>query len=772
MSERLNIALFASHLEDDYANSVCVGAIMAAKEIDANLYIFPGRYLDPDYNDKERTIHEYQYNTLFSYVNSENMDALISMTGAICGTIEEKKKIEFLNQFKGVPIINIGVDIPGYDGIKFDNGTGLKEGIRHLVKNHHKTKIAFVSGPKTNEDAMECLLVYKDTLEELGLPYNEEYVVYGNFSEYSTEIVKELLSREIEIEAVVFANDQMAIGGYKVFRHYNLNVGSDILVMGFDDAPCALNLEPNLTTVRADASKLGYQAVLESANLIQKGSIEKDYINSSLVIRQSCGCQGTEIEQLLEELGFEDFKESSLEEAADCINKYLFGSYDNSKSIEGCENAVRDFVIYLLTECRKGGLSDQAQKFAVRRFEEIIRCDIFSYISNERFFNGLDILYYRIYTYFDNPEKCLVLSQLFVRFYKYMTSASMIAIREHESDVENLNHLINRITRDMLLFEHNDDNVYATVLDKLVRLNMNSSYLYLFDRPVEHYEREKWIPPKEILLKTFHNNNKVVSVPVNEQRMLTKDIFSHKYIPKDRRCTMVLTPLFSNLEHYGLLLCELEHDYFHYLSSISFQLFAALKLIRVLGEKEEAQRKLKESLEQIKENNLMLDEISKSDELTGIYNRRGFLGTVKNIIKHPRNHGKKAVAVYADMDNLKIINDQFGHEDGDFSLCMIARILKESFRSSDIVGRMGGDEFAAFALIDQENLSEIIKDRIRIISAERNNESDKPYFVNMSIGVYEFYCGKDIDVEDVLNEADKDLYIEKKNKKKVVLKNQ
>ena len=139
---------------------------------------------------------------------------------------------------------------------------------------------------------------------------------------------------------------------------------------------------------------------------------------------------------------------------------------------------------------------------------------------------------------------------------------------------------------------------------------------------------------------------------------------------------------------------------------------------------------------------------------------------IREILKNPENSGRKAVAIYADMDNLKLVNDEFGHDEGDFSIKTIAKILSESFRSSDVVGRMGGDEFAAFAIITQESCTDKIKDRIQKSMKEFNDQCDKPYYVNISIGVHEFIIDDSVEIEQVLTKADADLYVEKKEKKK------
>ena len=149
-----------------------------------------------------------------------------------------------------------------------------------------------------------------------------------------------------------------------------------------------------------------------------------------------------------------------------------------------------------------------------------------------------------------------------------------------------------------------------------------------------------------------------------------------------------------------------------------------------------------------------------------IYNKNGL-----KIINDSNNYGKRAIAVYADMDGLKIVNDEFGHDEGDYSLRTIADILTESFRQSDVVGRMGGDEFAAFAIVNSENFAETIRMRIKEIADKHNESSDKPYYVNISVGTCEFVIEEDVNLARILNKADVSLYEHKRNKEKIIHKN-
>jgi diguanylate cyclase (GGDEF)-like protein len=112
-----------------------------------------------------------------------------------------------------------------------------------------------------------------------------------------------------------------------------------------------------------------------------------------------------------------------------------------------------------------------------------------------------------------------------------------------------------------------------------------------------------------------------------------------------------------------------------------------------------------------------------------------------------------------------MINDEYGHDEGDFALKEIASILKEAFRSTDIVARFGGDEFVVFAMTGIPDYENIMKRRITEITERHNREVNKPYIIEMSTGICEVTCDPEINISQVLETADKKLYIEKKAKK-------
>ncbi|HYW71299.1 MAG TPA: diguanylate cyclase [Pyrinomonadaceae bacterium] len=158
-----------------------------------------------------------------------------------------------------------------------------------------------------------------------------------------------------------------------------------------------------------------------------------------------------------------------------------------------------------------------------------------------------------------------------------------------------------------------------------------------------------------------------------------------------------------------------------------------------------------------------LESLSLVDELTGLYNRRGFLAVTEQHVAAIRRDQKVPLVVYADLDGLKGINDSFGHHEGDRALAMAAQILKETFRSSDILARLGGDEFVALAAIDMDEGADSLTNRLQAQFDASNELRARPYNLSVSVGVAHFEDDR-YSIEELMAQADHAMYEEKRSK--------
>lgn len=157
--------------------------------------------------------------------------------------------------------------------------------------------------------------------------------------------------------------------------------------------------------------------------------------------------------------------------------------------------------------------------------------------------------------------------------------------------------------------------------------------------------------------------------------------------------------------------------------------------------------------------------LSLVDELTGLYNRRGFLTLAQQQLKLARRGHRELVLLFIDMDDFKEINDTFGHHEGDTALTRAADILKHTFRDSDIIARLGGDEFVVLASDTGKTGSEVIINRLRQELRQRNEHDGYPYRLSFSVGAARFDPEAPPSIEELLAAADAMLYEQKRHKR-------
>jgi len=162
-----------------------------------------------------------------------------------------------------------------------------------------------------------------------------------------------------------------------------------------------------------------------------------------------------------------------------------------------------------------------------------------------------------------------------------------------------------------------------------------------------------------------------------------------------------------------------------------------------------------------------LREAAITDELTSLLNRRGFYTLAKQQCKIADRNKRKISLLYADLDNLKIINDELGHNEGDQAIVDIANILLKTFRESDIIGRIGGDEFAVLLTeISEPNNEKIIIDHIMDNLRFHNDKiADRKYKLSVSIGIAQYDPAYRCNIDELIALADKHMYEQKSLKK-------
>lgn len=757
--KRLTIGLLVGNIDDNFSNSVCKGAIDAAEKLDANLVVLPGRYIGIDYETLYKSRYEYQFNTLFSCVADNNVDVVIAAVGSIAYDSTAEDKLKFLEKYAGIPVITIAEKVGDYPCVKYDNSMGIADAVNHLVNAQGRKRIGMLAGNMSNSDVVERLQAYKDALAANGLPFEKKLVSYGQLSGMCVDAADKLLNENPDIDAILCSNDAMARTLYDVLRERGVMIGDMIAVVGFDDLPYSITLTPPLATVRASAERLGCKAV-ELCVSVKLGCKDIDdlLVETKFIPRQSCGSMDYEINRLntlfagssadnhaalTDEItsmlitGDSEFApefgryKSYLDKVVESVYKYFV---EGTATIQDIAD-ILGFIDKALETSPKGYVNEEMIKSAVEM--------LYSFANENLNYKG------------DNLE---LLNKLYALTYKSLSDDYSSRLQRYNEVTADFIVKMNLFMRDMLMFSNTFETSYATILKQLHTMSVRYSLLILYDKPYVNELSAHWQFPEEMYLKSVQDNREIIAIPPTSQPIVRRDLFNNMFIPSDRRITLFGTPLFSNEQQFGIFLCEMEHKDTKFLELITYQLSAAVKIIGLL-------RQQSESLSRLYDDNAELDAITKIDELTGLLNRRGFYKYARERFAEAKIRNKIGVVAYVDTDYLKIINDRFGHNEGDVALKATAEILEKTFRQSDVLGRVGGDEYIAFAMTDRMGFGDIIRARLHDALAMYNASAiGKGYNLSLSIGIYEFRCNSNSTLEHAVEMADDFLYRSKKSR--------
>ena len=318
----------------------------------------------------------------------------------------------------------------------------------------------------------------------------------------------------------------------------------------------------------------------------------------------------------------------------------------------------------------------------------------------------------------------------------------------------------------------NEKNAVVTLIDTLRGFNtlkqMFFSLKYIvqqcslgglavhFFKDVQLIDNEQeFILPDKVELHMFYTEHK--NTEIFRPGLIVdphEKIFSARSM-EDVSGVFLLNPIFMGEANYGYLLCRIKENKF-----ADYNVYLKI-IMNAVAQAYEYTSKIQEGRNLERENtDLALQ--SRMDELTGILNRRGFIEQGQAALDLLQETDTSGVIFFADMDGLKIINDTYGHEMGDKAIMLQARVLKDIFRSSDVVGRLSGDEFGIVALGMKIGYVDNIKLKIEMLCKKVSIENQLPFTLSISLGAVDLQ--KSSVLKQLLSEADKELYKEKKKK--------
>lgn len=300
---------------------------------------------------------------------------------------------------------------------------------------------------------------------------------------------------------------------------------------------------------------------------------------------------------------------------------------------------------------------------------------------------------------------------------------------------------------------------FNTVVNNLNVVHIGMLAMCIYDEPIVLSPQEDFeMPDKARLLMLVDNDEKIKENYYEKGgiEFSPKEEILPGRLENFMRGNYFVLPIFLQSENYGYLVCRLPTNNYPVYTIFLKILVNSFVHSYVFSKKEEEKAILAE-----KNQNLNFE--SKTDELTKLFNRRGFYEYGQQLLDVSVAAGQSGSVFFCDLDGLKTINDTYGHEIGDLAIKTEAKVLRAAFRDSDMIGRLSGDEFGVVAPGLPERKVEVIRERFLSLNEEFSKEANLPFTLSISIGPKEFNS-ENTDLKDLLKAADKNLYEEKKIK--------
>lgn len=759
--KKATIGLLVSGIMDSYTKSICKGVNNAAKEENVNVIVFPGKYIDRDLSDNRELRYEYQYNTIFSYAKNSGIDALIVAADCIGCFTSQRRVLQLLEKYARIPIILLASKAEGYPGVIFDNYQGIKEGLEYLITENGYRHFAMIGGSDENVDAYERKQAFLSVLADHGIPFEDKMFAEGDLTRRNTTVFRKILDDNPDVEAIFCVNDDTAFGLYEEMKRRGIHIGKDIAVFGYDDAVAAAQASPPLASVRADSSLLGEEAVRMACASIRGEKVESRVMPTRLIMRKSI----SGITQEADKDNFYQLKD---------FDRYFSEVFHQNMDRQLTEKLMRirlsykKLVAIFTRNAIDGFRNPNANAEISLCADEFMSVGGMKYADVDILLSHCESAYKVLRSVQVKEETKTELRDLFFELYQKAVHAMNVVVGEMEQDREKESFDMKLFVQDILQFEKGKDQSYGVLLKRLDWLSVQNAKIYMLEEPVLHLFQEDFAVPEALYLKASLKKGIVKTIPAMRQRRKFESI----YLGKDNEpCSYrVVLPLFWNETLYGILLCDMTEEIHDSGELLVNQMSAAVKTLKLLETNERIQQQLEDNLAMLKDSNIKLDNLSKSDVLTGIYNRRGFNDEAEKLIEAYHREGMAILIVYVDMNNLKIINDRYGHEEGDHSLKLIGSVLHTIAGERGVAGRIGGDEYAfAVPYTGIGNGEEVLEDLYHRFE-EYNVGSDKEYNITVSAGACVIRAQDKTTLKDALVQADEGLYLVKQERKKDVAK--
>jgi diguanylate cyclase (GGDEF)-like protein len=737
----------------NYQTRIWEGTVKAAEDSGIELACVCGGTLG------RSPVHPYEKrrNAAYELVGPGSFTGIIVVT-TVGSYAPSEQFVAFLRKFSSVPLVCVGRPMSDGACVVEENYSGMKRLVLHFIRDHGKKRIAFIRGPEALPEIEERFRAYRDALRENKISYDPDLTFIGDLMpERGRRAVGFFMDdRKVFFDSLVAVNDNMALGALEELAARGVTVPDEVAVGGYDDIAEAEISIPPLSTVRSPIEAMGRAAVELVLERSSAGSRTRT-LSSELRIRESCGCPPWSpalIPGLKEKTptGIRGLKSS---------RNAILSSLGASVPIKTLGKVLDSFI------------EDLEEKKSPHRFISSLCAALKGASGPEEagtaWCEAISALREKTHAFLDSAEDLGFAGMLW-------SSASVLAARSAERRPklrllrqEKQAEVLRSVHRTIMTI-YDMKRLSETILRELPLLGFQRFFLFLYDETLNGKRCAGMVS------KTFHLTAAYLDgVAQDLGKIRTEsgpsaffmDLFAMLQTSRREEAPRVLVQALSfREENFGFVVCEAEPNNNEIYVTFAGQLASAIMSGLIHSERLNAEKRLTAALVELEESNRKLASSSIIDDLTGLYNRRGFFTFAGQLRSQAMRMGTGFLLFYGDMDDLKHVNDNHGHGEGDRAICGVAEILRGCFRKSDVISRIGGDEFIVLAPETPTDSSDTIVQKISDSVRTFNSVARMPYVLDISFGFAEFKKGSSMSIESLLSLADDDLYRKKVEKKR------
>lgn len=749
MSHRKTIGVQIDHLEGGFSDGVWTELRRSIESLGYRFVLIAGKML------RSTIPLDYQFNRMYNFICPQTVDGLIVTFGLDFFTSTDELR-SIIKEFGNIPIVSLSDLLEEIPSVTIDNKKAVQKVAEHLYRVHNRKKIAFISGPLGSLEAAERKKGYVEFFQQIDQEYNPHMVVEGgDFLAYSgTAAVVELLDKGMEFDGLICSSDAQAVGAHEELTRRGYRIPQDVSLFGFDDVR---DLECN----RIGLSSI-HQPIRENCDLavrlldrMMKGETVEMRTKNPLrfALRSSCGCFS---ENLLD-LDYLENRDDT--ESRGFPREKLLSFFRNPQKAEPFVKILEERIRFLTAECEN---FEEESSALLARLNQIMDSEELALWGERDWHPFITLVLDWVYQ-MHLGDHCFRQMNLFFQKLRIIVSdkQNFLETRRTEDFIHHSE--IIRILSQRFIFTSDFLQVEYALKETLNHLGIHSFHLFLFEgdlsKPREFYlPLQKYARPVISIFRDAHK--------LPPRRRIRTDQLMSDTMRQDGSGSFILLPLFQSEELLGYMLIEPGPEQGAFYQNLLYLLSSVLKSVILFQSQQDYQKRLKKTLKELEKTNRKLQEQNREDPHTGLYNRRGFYLLAENNLQLIRRMKKKGLLFYGDMDGLKIINDTWGHKAGDEAIAAVAWALRNTFRSSDILARFGGDEFVIMTIdIDESSLEDIFSRLQKNLNMK--TRQGRGYSLDISMGYMLIEeSNAHLNLDELLHEADTRLYDEKQRRKK------